>query len=130
MRLVVKLRGMVGDPGIEPGVRLREGAGGGPCRVVGRRIDPVDRSVDTGLPSWLCESELIGREWWATLESNQACVSARELQSPATPCGLSPTAHRNMRHERGDIFEAFHGQVPISAISSCETIAANSPHCA
>jgi|GEM_PF-6003187 len=28
--------------------------------------------------------------WWATLESNQACVSARELQSPATPCGLSP----------------------------------------
>jgi len=31
-------------------------------------------------------------EWWATLESNQACVSARELQSPATPCGLSPTA--------------------------------------
>ena len=21
--------------------------------------------------------------WWATLESNQACVSARELQSPA-----------------------------------------------
>ncbi len=31
------------------------------------------------------------REWWATLESNQACVSARELQSPATPCGLSPT---------------------------------------
>ena len=29
--------------------------------------------------------------WWATLESNQACVSARELQSPATPCGLSPT---------------------------------------
>lgn len=29
-------------------------------------------------------------EWWATLESNQACVSARELQSPATPCGLSP----------------------------------------
>ncbi len=30
-------------------------------------------------------------EWWATLESNQACVSARELQSPATPCGLSPT---------------------------------------
>lgn len=32
-----------------------------------------------------------GRKWWATLESNQACVSARELQSPATPCGLSPT---------------------------------------
>ncbi len=31
-------------------------------------------------------------KWWATLESNQACVSARELQSPATPCGLSPTA--------------------------------------
>lgn len=30
-------------------------------------------------------------KWWATLESNQACVSARELQSPATPCGLSPT---------------------------------------
>ena len=29
-------------------------------------------------------------EWWATLESNQACVSAGELQSPATPCGLSP----------------------------------------
>lgn len=25
------------------------------------------------------------RKWWATLESNQACVSARELQSPATP---------------------------------------------
>ena len=25
------------------------------------------------------------------MESNQACVSARELQSPATPCGLSPT---------------------------------------
>ena len=33
----------------------------------------------------------IGGKWWATLESNQACVSARELQSPATPCGLSPT---------------------------------------
>ena len=31
------------------------------------------------------------KKWWATLESNQACVSARELQSPATPCGLSPT---------------------------------------
>ena len=28
----------------------------------------------------------------ATLESNQACVSARELQSPATPCGLSGAA--------------------------------------
>ena len=34
---------------------------------------------------------LMKRKWWATLESNQACVSARELQSPATPCGLSPT---------------------------------------
>ena len=33
--------------------------------------------------------------WWATLESNQACVSARELQSPATPCGLSPTGAWN-----------------------------------
>ena len=31
------------------------------------------------------------RKWWATQESNLACVSARELQSPATPCGLSPT---------------------------------------
>ena len=30
------------------------------------------------------------RKWWAPLESNQACVSARELQPPATPCGLSP----------------------------------------
>ena len=37
------------------------------------------------------KNTLIREEWWATLESNQACVSARELQSPATPCGLSPT---------------------------------------
>ena len=37
--------------------------------------------------SWIISK----KKWWATLESNQACVSARELQSPATPCGLSPT---------------------------------------
>ena len=40
--------------------------------------------------------------WWATLESNQACVSARELQSPATPCGLSPTVMRIASDVLGD----------------------------
>ncbi len=30
------------------------------------------------------------QKWWATLESNQAWVTPRELQSPATPCGLTP----------------------------------------
>ena len=34
---------------------------------------------------------LMKRKWWATLESNPACVSAREFESPATPCGLPPT---------------------------------------
>ena len=43
----------------------------------------------------------VGLKWWATLESNQACVSARELQSPATPCGLSPTAPRRIAPDVG-----------------------------
>ncbi len=41
-----------------------------------------------------CLDFMYMEKWWATLESNQACVSARELQSPATPCGLSPTVRR------------------------------------
>ena len=44
-------------------------------------------------------------EWWATLESNQACVSARELQSPATPCGLSPTLDTKKVPEFGKIYD-------------------------
>ena len=82
----------MGDTGLEPGVRLREGAAGGPCHMaVARMIDPGDRSVATGVSLAWFRGHLRKRKWWATLESNQACVSARELQSPATPCGLSPT---------------------------------------
>jgi len=78
---------VVGDPGIEPGVRLREGAAGGPCHLaVSRRIDPGDRSAatSTALAGSKCAKRRRGK-WWATLESNQACVSAREPQAgPAT----------------------------------------------
>ena len=49
------------------------------------RTTALDKSVH------IPHNFLMKGKWWATLESNQACVSARELQSPATPCGLSPT---------------------------------------
>jgi hypothetical protein len=51
-------------------------------------------------------------EWWATLESNQACVSARELQSPATPCGLSPTAKVHCTRREGVITSEPEGRQP------------------
>lgn len=61
--------------------------------------EPQSTTVKTGAerlkPNFHSKCQRIfqpkNERWWATLESNQACVSARELQSPATPCGLSPT---------------------------------------